>query len=174
MEIVELKSFFPEADENSLMALVSDPDFIKTIPGLILKNVEKKEIFPASASALPIFFSRADFACDEEQIYVSQLFKNYFSFSNKTILPSAVDYVNEFKSAGDNMKRYGLTQDFASRCLFSLAMFSDALEKLNRKGAPDTDFYRALGRGCFESIERFDVATHFNDWEAFIRERAFS
>lgn len=175
MGILPLKSFFPEVDENTLKTLSEDPDFIKHLPGLILSRFDADKVLPSDGAVVTGFFSRADFATEEEQVYVSSRFQKYFSVNKKGFLPVATDYLKEYNEAKSvGKQRYmQVSSDFASRCLFSLAMFPEALDRLYQRGAPHPDFYRTLGKNVFQTINHEDVSQHFIDWELFIRNDAF-
>jgi hypothetical protein len=176
-----LYDLFPDQSQEAIRSLVDDPDFQKQLPGLILDKIQKSDgkILPIDLELIPLFFSRAEFAETEEAYKVARLFKNYFHNTRK-FLPLLTDYLKNFEEfkerniVGCRMQR-DMGEDFASRCLFSLSLFYDALEKLhNYRSAPRPEFYREAGKRTFTSVGDKSIADNFERWEDFIREKAFA
>ena len=176
-----LYELFPEQSREAINALADDPDFQKQLPALILARLEKTSarILPIEKEMLPLFFARASFADTEEAYQVANLFRKYFSHQTR-FLPLAVDFLENLESLRRKNRltetayhSYG--QDFASRCLFSLSLFYEALEKRHTKhSAPHPGFYREMGKRTFDRVGQEAIAYHFEEWEEFIREKAFT
>ena len=61
--------------------------------------------------------------------------------------------------------------ELANRCLVSLSLFYDAMEKRwQRHGSPAPDFYRKAGKRAFAAEEKRAIADHFEKWEAYCGE----
>jgi hypothetical protein len=174
-----LYDLFPEQSQEAIKSLVDDPEFQRQLPSLILNRIERSsgEVLPVEKEMLPLFFSRADFAEAEETYKIANLFSHYF-FHRGRFLPLAVDHLADI---GDLKRKNRLTErtyshkakDFASRCLFSLSLFYEALERLHNKGAPHPSFYREMGKRTFARVGEEAIADNFENWEEFVRERAF-
>ncbi|MBP7708403.1 hypothetical protein KA107_01860 [Candidatus Pacearchaeota archaeon] len=166
-----LRGFFPEIGEATLKKLVDDPDFLKDLPGLIKSRLDSAQsVVPINTEYLLMLFSGAKFAEEEEKIYVSSRLQNYFRF-NGNFLPLMVDYLAAADSAQKRNEReiIDVSVDFASRCLFSLAFFHPALERLYKKrGAPHPEFYRDRGKKTFRYIGLPELSDHFDNWENFL------
>ena len=181
VKIETLYDLFPEQGEDKINKLLSDQEFQDRLPSLVLErlNTFYGDIIPIENGITPLFFSRADFAEVEEAYKIANLFTRYFSY-DKRFLPLAVDFLEEveelrFKNQLSQRRYAPFGQDFASRCLFSLSFFYQALEKLyTRHGAPHPEFYREMGKRTFSSIGEESIADNFEKWEDFIREEAFS
>ncbi len=174
-----LYSLFPEHSRETIDSLIGDPEFEKQIPKLIIEKLEKttEKILPIDSNLLPLFFSRANFAETEEAYKMANLFSKYLSHQ-KRFLPLAIDYLSEIELLKYKHqlteKKYCLEgEDFASRCLFSLSLFYAGLDRLHKKGAPHPGFYREMGKRTFTSIGEENIADNFENWENFIREKAF-
>lgn len=180
VRVETLYELFPEQSRAAIDSLVEDPDFQRQLPRLILDRMQKSvgKVLPIDLSMVPLLFSRADFANTEETYKVANLFSKYFSHKGR-FLPLAVDHLEELaqlRSKGQlTEKTYARKgEDFASRCLFSLSLFYEALGKLHtRYGAPSPKFYREMGKRTFDRVGQEGIASHFEDWEGFIREKAF-
>jgi len=180
MQIETLCSIFPEQSHEALAKLLDDEDFLKHLPSLILRRIrENKKIFPIDKEVLILLFSEAEFAEEGEIMKVSSLFRKYFSYE-KRFLPLTVEFLDkttELKRSGRLTERVyrQLGEDFASRCLFSLSFFYDSLKKLyERYGAPHPNFYRTAGERTFEVIGEERIAKNFENWEDYLREKAFA
>jgi len=97
--------------------------------------------------------SLANFASsDRECIYVAGMLKHLLP--KKNILPYCIDYAG---------------YELASRCLVSLGLFFDAMEKRTKyHGAPEPEYYRKIGKQTFDKIGMTDVADNFTNWEEFL------
>jgi hypothetical protein len=174
-----LYDLFPEQSQEAIRALVDDPEFQRQLPSLVLDRIKKSsgEVLPVEPEMVPLFFSRADFAEAEEIYKIANLFSHYFSHRGR-FLPLAVDHLADLE---DLRRKNRLTErtytckaeDFASRCLFSLSLFYGALERWHDKGAPHPGFYREMGKRTFANIGEESIADNFENWEEFVREKAF-
>lgn len=176
-----LYDLFPEQNRRAIDSLIEDEDFQKQLPSLILDRIQKRkrEVLPIEEDIIPLLFSQANFARLEESYYIASLFSRYLSFGGN-FLPLASNFLEDI----ENLKRKGklnkrdyikLNENFASRCLFSLSFFYEALRELYlRRGAPRPEFYREMGKRTFVNIGEERIADHFEEWEEFIREDAFS
>lgn len=178
--IVRIYELFPEHSRKAIDSLVDDPSFQKQIPNLILNKLyaNNVQVLPIDSEILPLFFTRAKFAEEEESYRISVLFGRYFS-NPKDFLPLAVDHLKELEELKEKNRlteeRYHTKgEDFASRCLFSLSLFYGALEKLHSRGAPHPGFYREMGKRVFNRIGETSIAEHFENWEDFIKEEMFA
>ncbi|MEM4181714.1 MAG: hypothetical protein QXX68_00980 [Candidatus Pacearchaeota archaeon] len=175
-----LYSLFPEQSTKSIDLLVDDNDFKRILPSLILKKVSemREGVLPIDSEIILLLFSRASFADEEESMKLASFFKRYIHFEGR-FLPLAIDFLEKISSLERERGFYKgykeLGEDFASRCLFSLSFFYDALNRLyKRYGAPHPEFYREMGKRTFESIGEELIAEHFEKWEDFLREEAFN
>jgi hypothetical protein len=175
-----LYDLFPEQSRDAIKSLSEDSEFQKQLPALVLERIEKSanRVLPIESDMLPLFFSRAGFAESEEIYKMANLFGRYFSHRGG-FLPLAIDYLGDLeKLKRDNRSKRSFVlegEDFASRCLFSLSLFYEALNKLySNKGAPHPEFYREVGKRTFASVGEDSIAENFDRWEEFIRENAFS
>ncbi len=181
VRVETLYELFPEQSREAIDSLVEDPDFQKQLPSLILNRIEKSagNILPIDSTIVPLLFSKADFADVEEAYTLANHFSKYFSHRGR-FLPLATNHLEDLElSKLKNQlteKVYSRKgEDFASRCLFSLSLFYDALEHLHsRHGAPHPRFYREIGKRTFERVGQEGIASHFESWEDFIREDAFN
>jgi hypothetical protein len=180
VKVESLFEIFPEQSREAITSLVDDPSFQRQLPKLILDKLNDSpgRIVPVDNDILPLFFTRAPFAETDEAYRISVLFGKYFSDRTR-FLPLAVNHLqelDELKARGHLTEKEYCTrgENFASKCLFSLSLFYDALQKLYHKGAPHPGFYREMGKRTFDRIGQADIATHFEDWEEFIREKAFA
>lgn len=175
-----LYSLFPEQTKKSIDSLADDDDFKRILPSLILQKVGeiREGVLPIDGEIIFLLFSRATFADEEESMRIAGFFRRYIHHEGR-FLPLAVDFlekISSLKSGRGFYKNYkDLGEDFASRCLFSLAFFYDALDRLYKKyGAPRPEFYREMGKRTFESIGEESIAEHFENWEYFLREEALN
>jgi hypothetical protein len=170
-----LRGFFPDIDDATWKNLSADPDFLKHIPSLVKARLDSHErVTPIDDNYLLMLMSNATFAAEEEQIYIAKRLKHYFSHEGR-VLPLLSDYVLEAEKARQVGKKKVLevSEDFASRCLFSLSFFQPALERLYRKGAPHPEFYRERGKHTFRYICLECVAENFDNWQRFFADKGF-
>ena len=60
---------------------------------------------------------------------------------------------------------------FASKCLIALSFHPQALEKRWKyHAAPKPDFYRQLSKTTYKRFGQEDIASHHEQWEAFLGE----
>lgn len=176
MRIETLCSIFPEQNRETIEKLIEDEDFLRHLPSLISRRIkESKGVVLVDKEILMLLFSEANFAGDEEKIRMSYLFRRSFYYQGR-FLPLAVDFLNkiaELKQKRNLTERNYriLGEDFASRCLFSLSFFYNALEKLySHYGAPHPEFYREFGKRTFYSIGETGISKNFDNWENYLRE----
>lgn len=170
-----LRGFFSDIDDSTWKTLSEDPDFLKHVPSLVKSRLDSRhEVTPIDSNYMMMLMSDAKFADEEEQVYISNRLRHYFSF-DKSFLPVMIDYIQDAEMARQVSSRKVLevSEDFASRCLFSLAFFQPAMEKLYRRGAPHPEFYRERGKHTFRYIELGGVADNFDNWERFFFEKGF-
>jgi len=62
-------------------------------------------------------------------------------------------------------------KDLAYRCLLSLGLFKDAMEKRTKfHGAPSTNFYRVIGIEEFKKMGFVEISEDFQKWECYLGE----
>ncbi|MEM4719704.1 MAG: hypothetical protein QXG18_02475 [Candidatus Pacearchaeota archaeon] len=165
---------FGEKSKRSIDYLFEDTDFKKILPLIILEKFtsDKKIVLPIDDDFIKLIFSRVDFADEYESFKIANFFKKYFNYKGR-FLPLSVDFLEKVYNLKKDKKLiirdYNFVgEDFASRCLFSLSFFYEALDSLyKRRGAPHPYFYRELGRKTFEIIGEESIAEHFESWDIF-------
>jgi hypothetical protein len=129
---------------------------IKQAIGTKLITSNNKIITSNAIDALFMICLTAKFADSEDEC--NRIAITIYQYHNKVanIFPSIVS---------DN----GLV--FANKCLIALSFHPRALEKRWRHhAAPKPNFYRQLSKAVYEMHDQKDIATHHEQWEAFLSE----
>ena len=151
-----LDLFLSPEESKHAMRLLGLPDtrfaVARSVGGLFLSDT----FVPAMPhDQIFVILSKAPFEIDEEEcVFVASVFFHLMRASD--VLPMA-------------MEHHGL--ELANRCLVSLSLFYDAMEKRwQRHGSPAPDFYRKAGKRAFAAEEKRAIADHFEKWEAYCGE----
>ena len=168
-----LEEYFPEQDvEKVLKAIEVDGSEEKYDPRKIAQHMGRKllnseEFLPVTKDIFNSIFSLADFADDEESLFVADVF--YRNMGKKDILPRMIDYFNDLY-IDKNHEAFG-SKELAEKCLVSTSLhYNQLYERCRRRNAPHPDFYISLGSMLFGNIGQEKVSENFENWRLYVRD----
>jgi hypothetical protein len=152
-----IDKIFEKSQSDAIRKLWKDKELRDMIEKEIGKKLLNTDKFIEESPLAQIMFvmSLAPFASDIKECHdVSEII--VWGFRKKDILPSIIEHRKK---------------ELANRCFISLCLFKNVLiNKCNRYGAPNPDFYRKVGISAFYQIGKEDIGNHFYQWESFIPE----
>lgn len=124
--------------------------------GSKLVTAQDKIIHSNAIDAICLMCLTAKFADSEDECHRVAITVYQHHDKTKDILPSLV--------SDRDLK-------FANKTLITLSFYPQALEKKWKfHGAPKPDFYRQLSKTVYRIHDQNDIASHHEQWEAFLSE----
>jgi hypothetical protein len=152
-----INRIFSGSQAKAIKELKEDSDCQRVLNEQIAKEFNKNDdiLVENPVSQLTLIISESPFATsDNECVEVTKIV--VWGLDKLDILPSIIEHEG---------------QELAYRCLLSLSLFKEKMEKKWRfHGAPNPDFYREAGITSFHRIGSYEISEHFYQWEHFMRD----